>query len=232
MIKNHILPMVLLLALATSVKAATMVDISGTAPSSNLIMSHPKVGSLTNLAWNAGLSQQLAQPFQAPGTSSNTYQLQTFTFLDPLVQTVHGSKSFTISLLDLTSSQLGAPTTSEFQTPIDSESGTTGTGFTTVANDYISITLATPWTLTGGKDYGIALKWNNTTEVLNLQETATTTDVGNLYRTIDNGTTFPTSVSSAVFYLQAVPEPGTWAMLLAGIGLLGASRRVRRCLAP
>lgn len=200
MIKKQILPLVLLLALTTSANAATMVDIGAAAPGSNLILSNPKVGSLPNTLWNAGLNRNEVQPFSAPGNSSNSYQLTSFIFLDPNVQTVHGSKGFTISLLDLGGSQLGTPTTSEFQNPLSTESGTT-TAFTTAANDYISITLATPWTLTGGHYYGIALIWNNTTEAISLQQTTTVAGVGNLYTTIDNGSTF-TSGNSAVFYLQ------------------------------
>ncbi|MBN8707891.1 MAG: hypothetical protein BGO12_13105 [Verrucomicrobia bacterium 61-8] len=231
---KHLLPMALLLALTTTVKAATLIDIGSTAPSSNLILSHPLTNNAGSLAWQKSTAlsrdRKLVQPFLAPGTSSDSYQLQTFTFLNPsATQSVNGS-GFTISLLDLTATQLGTPTTAEYQNPLFTESGT-ASSFATTANDYISISLDTPWTLTGGHYYGIALSWGSgvTFAQLNVQESTATTGIGNLYMSNDNGSTF-SSFTSSVFYLQAVPEPSVSALFILGIGavVLRFRRNLRR----
>jgi len=235
--KNRILQIVLFLALVTVGKAATLLDIGTTAPGTNLILSNPQVTSPGNAAWKKqtaapALDRKEVQSFLAPGNSSSSFSLSSIVFLDPAVNSLLAGNGFTISLISLSTTALGTPTAAEYASPLYSESGTTP-ALSTAAGDYLSFSLDTPWTLTGGQYYGIVLSWGSgvTFAQLNLQMTKAVSGVsGTMFTSADNGATFTDNYNSAVFYLvgQAVPEPGAVKMIMLGgvlLGIVGGRRR-------
>lgn len=239
--KTLILRVVLFLALVTTMRAATLLDIGSTAPSSNLILSNPQTTSPGNAGWRKqtaapAVDRKEVQPFLAPGNSSSSFSLTSIVFLDPLVQSVTAGNAFSISLISLSATALGTPTTTEYATPLYTESGTTP-ALSTAAGDYLSFSLNTPWTLTGGQYYGIVLSWGSsvTFAQLNLQMTKAVAGVsGTMFTSADDGATFTDNYNSAVFYLvgQAVPEPSTVTMIMLGGGLLGIIGRRHKRFAP
>jgi len=165
--------------------------------------------------------------FQAP--SVGYLDKMTFFIYNNLVGTSVPGALMTFSIYSL-SSLTAAPASSA--TPLYTETGTVPGTYST--ENYITFDLTTPYALTSGSNYGVALEFNDTssgsTRYMNLWLFGTpgNGNRGSEYYTNDSGATWTADAISLGFVVQTVPEPSIVGLGIVAAVAFGIRRRLRR----